>query len=107
MTIPDAAIEAAAAELVRQETAGCCTLGKVCGLCDCFAERDGGATRDGYARQHARAAVEAAMPAIREAFGDALHDHRLAEVGTPRGDWQDGYAEGLHQAEYIVRGGTP
>lgn len=63
VVIDDATIERAAAELVRQQTSGNCDLGRICDLCDCFADVDTppGHHRDGYARDHARAALIAAL----------------------------------------------
>lgn len=60
----DAAVEAAAAVLVREQSGGFCQLGKVCQLCDCYAGMNPGLKeeRDRYAREHARAALEAALP---------------------------------------------
>lgn len=61
--VTDEMVERGARELVRHQSNGCCDLGRICGLCDCFAASDTppGHHRDGYARQEARAVLEAAL----------------------------------------------
>ena len=60
ITIPDAAVEAAARALRFNESSGMCELDRVCTLCDCIDPKTG----DGYARLHARKALEPATPFI-------------------------------------------
>lgn len=86
MNIPDAAIEAAATEI----------SGDVIGS----------------AGDVARAAIEAAMPAIREAIAQEIEDTFDAgcEVGhecdKQSGDWNDGHLFAFERAARIVRGGA-
>jgi hypothetical protein len=62
MEITEAMIEAGAEALVQQQTNGLCHLGKVCEFCDCvLAFHPEDPHRDGYAREHARAVLEAAL----------------------------------------------
>lgn len=49
--------ESIAKHIVWELTSGLCALGKVCALCDCFADADGGAYRDQVARDAADAAL--------------------------------------------------
>jgi hypothetical protein len=46
--------DAVASAIVRAQSSGTCDLGKVCGLCDCFASLDGGEARDRLMRSVAR-----------------------------------------------------
>lgn len=43
--------------IVWATSSGCCEYGKVCALCDCFADGDGGKYRDQCARAAGRAAL--------------------------------------------------
>lgn len=54
---PVGTVERLARHIVWETSAGLCTYGRVCPLCDCFADGDGGAYRDQCARQAARAAL--------------------------------------------------
>ena len=70
-------VEQSARAVVFEESSGLCEFGKVCSMCDCFADRDGGVMRDGYATATARAALEAAAPAIAaKALRDAAMEVR-------------------------------
>ena len=60
--IPAAAIGAAAASLVYEQSSGMCQIDRVCELCDCGDPKTG----DAYARLHARKALEAAWPHLKE-----------------------------------------
>jgi hypothetical protein len=106
-TIPDAAIEAAA-------EAAC--------LVHLRGERPVRVPSDPDPRNHiaacygcqsrARAAIEAALPAIREALAQEIEDAFDAgcEVGhdcdKQSGDWNDGHLFALERAARIVRGGA-
>ena len=84
ITVPDAAVEAAARALRYNESSGMCELDRVCALCDCIDPR----MSDGYARLHARKAMEAAAPHI---AAQALKDmgewfDRAAQLGTGERD---------------------
>lgn len=50
-------VEQIAKTVVWATSSGCCEYGKVCDLCDCFADGDGGKYRDQCARAAGRAAV--------------------------------------------------
>lgn len=100
-----AAVEAAARRLVWAESAGNCEYGRVCPLCDCFASSDGGAMRDGYARDHAGAAVAAAAPlieaAVREKVAREIDEQIARTVGVePRARMA------MRRAASISRGGA-
>jgi hypothetical protein len=51
-------VVAVAREIVYQSSGGLCTYGKVCAICDCFADQDNGAHRDAAARFAARIGME-------------------------------------------------
>ena len=62
MEITPEMVEAGADALIQARTNGLCRLGKVCAACDCFlAFNPTDPHRDGYAREHARAVLEAAL----------------------------------------------
>lgn len=48
---------AVAKELVRDRTMGLCGYGKVCEDCDCFADYDGGKSRDSLALRDVRSVL--------------------------------------------------
>jgi hypothetical protein len=82
MSIPDAAIEAAADGLAQW----------------CFGLDAQGVRCDGCMKQ-ARAAIEAAMPAIREAIAQELRDHMRMLSGSYRDGWSAA-------ANRVEKGGT-
>lgn len=56
-TAEDYTVRYIAEAVVRATSSGLCDYGKVCALCDCFAEGDDGQYRDQVARSAARAAL--------------------------------------------------
>ena len=60
MTTPrEQMVEVLSEALVLAQTGGLCRFGKVCDLCDCFADEDGGKARDAHALNTARHQVDA------------------------------------------------
>lgn len=53
----DALVDVVADAIILSGSNGICRLGAVCELCDCFADVDGGATRDELARRYAAMAI--------------------------------------------------
>lgn len=90
--VTDAAIEAVAAELVRQQSSGHCVIDSMCQNCDCNSYTD----TAGYARQQARASLELAAPliaaeALRQAERRIAERWETAEKGP---EWLEGLARG-------------
>lgn len=90
--VSDAAVEAAARALVRYESSGSCTLGKICGTCDCFLTPE--SLPEDTLRQKDRAGhiLTAALPHLRKDWeaplralvADAREDKRIHDVTTAR-----------------------